>query len=186
MIKTLSAKAGMTLAGLGVAALAGCAAPGESGGMGIGEMLMTGGASLTPVQAKPMDDVYCPPVTIFEGGAAIRAGDPSSPRSQIAIGNLARECMGQPDGSTLVKVGVEARVLLGPGGTPGRYNVPMQIMVKDGSTVIASRSQAAAASIPAGGTQATVTVIEDNIVVPAARANDFEIEVGLGGRGRRG
>lgn len=185
MVKGVSAKAGMALAVLGVAALGGCGTPGE-GGTGIGEMLLTGGASLAPVQAKPMDDVYCPPVMIFEGGSAIRTGDPSSPRSQIAISNLARECVGQPDGSTLVKVGVEARALLSSGGASGRYNIPVQIVVKDGSTVIASRSRAAVAGIPAGGTQATVSVVEDNIVVPAARANSFEIEVGLGGRGRRG
>jgi len=184
MVKGLGMKAGAAFAVLGVSALAGCGTPGE-GGFGIGEMLLTGGASLAPVQAKAMDDVYCPPVTIFEGGSAIRAGDPSSPRSQIAISNLARECVGQPDGTTLVKVGVEARALLGGGGTAGRYNVPVRIVVKDGSTIIATRSRAAVAAIPAGGTQASVTVVEDNIVVPAARANTFEIEVGLGG-GRRG
>ncbi|MXQ13674.1 hypothetical protein [Microvirga makkahensis] len=186
MVKGLDVKAGMAFAVLSVSALAGCAPPSEGGGMGIGEMLLTGGASLAPVQAKPLDDVYCPPVAIFEGGSAIRSGDSSSPRSQIAIGNLARECMGQPDGSTLVKVGVEARALLGAGGSAGRYTVPVQIVVKDGSTVIATRSRTATAAIPAGGTQATVTVVEDGIVVPAARANTFEIEVGLGGRGRRG
>ena len=187
MRKVLTAKAGVALAALSVSALAGCAAPGESGGMGIGEMLITGGATLAPVQAKPMDDVYCPTVTIADGGSAIRSGgDSSSLRSQISISNLARECMGQPDGSTLVKVGVEARALLGAGGSAGRYTVPVQIVVKDGSTVIANRSRSAVAAIPAGSTQASVTIIEDGIVVPAAQANSFEIEVGLGGRGRRG
>jgi hypothetical protein len=186
MGKVLTAKTGAALAVLSVSALAGCAAPGESGGMGIGEMLMTGGATLAPVQAKPADDVYCPTVTVADGGSAIRSGsDSSTLRSQISISNLARECLGQPDGSTLVKVGVEARALLGTGGSAGRYTVPVQIVVKDGSTVIASRSRSAVAAIPAGGTQASVTIIEDGIVVPAAQANSFEIEVGLGGRGRR-
>ncbi|WP_414475046.1 hypothetical protein [Microvirga sp. M2] len=186
MIKGLGAKAGVALAVLGVSTLAGCTSSGEGGGMGIGEMLLTGGASLAPVQAKALDDVYCPPVTVFEGGSTIRSGDSSSPRSQIAIANLARECVGQPDGSTLVKVGVEARALLGSGGSAGRYNVPVQFVVKDGSTVIANRSRSGVATIPAGSTQASVTVVEDNIVVPAALVNTFEIEVGLGARGRRG
>ncbi|WP_134494383.1 hypothetical protein [Microvirga pakistanensis] len=191
-MKGSGTKARVAIAVLGVSVLAGCTTPGESGGMGVGEMLLTGGASRAPVQARPLDDVYCPPVTIFEGGSAIqaysggRAGDPSALRSQVAISNLARECQGQPDGSTLVKVGVEARALLGGGGSAGRYNVPVQFIVKDGSTVIANRSRSAVAAIPAGGTQATVTVVEDGIVVPAARANTFEIEVGLGGRGGRG
>jgi len=160
--------------------------------MGLGEMLLTGGASQAPVQARPMDDVYCPPVLIADGGSAIqvysggRSGDSSALRSQVSISNLARECIGQPDGSTLVKVGVEARALLGAGGAAGRYNVPVQIAVKDGSTVIANRSRTTVAAIPAGGTQATVTVVEDGIVVPPASANSFEIEVALGARGRRG
>jgi hypothetical protein len=192
MGKGLGAKAGLALAVLGVSVLAGCAGSGESGGMGVGEMLLTGGASQAPIQARPVDDVYCPPVTVAEGGSAIqaysagRAGESSALRSQVSISNLARECLGQPDGSTLVKVGVEARALLGVGGAAGRYNVPVQIVVKDGSTVIANRSHGAVAAIPAGGTQASVTVVEDGIVVPAARANSFEIEVALGGRGRRG
>lgn len=184
MGKGLKAKAGLAVAVLGVSALAGCAGSGE--GMGLGEMLLTGGATQAPVQVRPMDDVYCPPVEIFEGGAALRSGSSETLRSQIAISNVARECVGQPDGSTLVKVGVEARALLGAGGAAGRYPVPVQIIVKDGSTVIANRSRSALAAIPAGGTQATVTVVEDGIVVPPARVNTFEIEVGLGGKGRRG
>ncbi|MCG7392333.1 hypothetical protein MHY87_05385 [Microvirga sp. ACRRW] len=193
MAKGLSAKAGAALSVLGVLVLAGCASPGESGGMGIGEMLMTGGATLAPVQTTPTADVYCPPVTVFEGGSAIQAyaggrtGDASALRSQIAISNLARECAGQPDGSTLVKVGVEARALLGAGGGAGRYNVPVQVVVKGRSGVIATRSRTGVAAIPAGGTQASVTVVEEGILVPASQANEFEIEVGLGGRqGRRG
>lgn len=184
MGKGLKAKAGLAMAVLGMSALAGCAGSGE--GMGLGEMLLTGGATQAPVQARAMDDVYCPPVEIFEGGAALRSGGSDNLRNQISISNLARECIGQPDGSTLVKVGVEARVLLGAGGSPGRYPVPVSIVVKDGSTPIANRSSSAVAVIPAGASQTTVTVVEDGIVVPAALANSFEIEVGLGGRGGRG
>jgi hypothetical protein len=181
----------MALAVLGVSALAGCATSGE-GGTGLGEMLLTGGFSAAPAQVQtPDDEVYCPPVTVADGGSAIqaystgRAGDASALRSQVAIGQLARECHGQPDGSTVVKVGVEARALLGLGGSPGRYDVPVQVVVKDGSNVIANRTRRATAVIPAGGTQTSVTVVEDGIVVPPASANSFEIEVALGGRGGR-
>lgn len=163
--------------------------------MGLGDMLLTGGSSLPPPQKVAVEDVYCPPVTVMEGGSAIqvygggRTGDASALRSQVSIGELARECHGQPDGSTLVKVGVEGRALLGAGGGAGRYDVPVQIVVKGGSGVIANRSRRTAVAIPAGDTQASFTVIENGIVVPAAYANTFEIEVGLGGRaaaGRRG
>ena len=118
-----------------------------------------------------------------------RSGDANALRSQVSIGNVARECQGQPDGSTLVKVGVEGRALLGAGGGAGRFNVPVQIVVKGGSGVIATRSRQTSVAIPSGDTQASFAGIEGGIVVPAAYANTFEMDVGLGGRtaaGRRG
>ncbi|WP_262296196.1 hypothetical protein [Microvirga sesbaniae] len=186
-------KAGWAFAVAGLVALAGCGAPG-GGGFGMGDMLLTAGTTQAPAQARTvqLDDVYCPAVEVVDGGSAIQVrggGEAGSVRSQISLGDLARECIGQPDGSTLVKVGIEARALIGVGGSAGRYDIPVHIVVKDGSTVFANRSRRVAAAIPAGQTQTTVSVVEEGIVVPASSANDFEIEVGLGGapaRGRRG
>lgn len=188
MNKGLNRRAGWVFVVLGISALAGCGAPGE-GGFGVGDMLLTAGTTQTPRQAAETRDVYCPTVEVMDGGSVIRSGDGGSVRSQIALGDLARECVGQPDGSTLVRVGVEARALLGAGGSAGRYDVPVQIVVKDGSTMFANRSRRVAAAIPAGQTQTTVSIVEEGIVVPASSANTFEIEVGLGTRaaaGRRG
>jgi hypothetical protein len=167
---------------LGLTALAGCSTPGEGG---VGDMLLTAGTTMAPARQAAVTDVYCPAVDVMDGGAALQVrggGEGGSIRSQITLGDIARECIGQPDGSTLVKVGVEARALLGAGGSSGRYDVPVQIVVKDGSNVIANRSKRVAAVIPTGQAQATVSVVEEGIVVPAAYANTFEIEVGLGGR----
>ncbi len=191
MNKGLNRGAGLVLAVLGLPALAGCGAPGE-GGFGVGDMLLTAGTTQAPPQTVETRDVFCPPVSVMDGGAVIQVrggGDAGSIRSQVTLGELARECVGQADGSTLVKVGVEARALLGVGGSAGHYDVPLQIVVKDRSTVFANRSRRMAAAIPAGQTQTTVSVIEEGIVVPAASANRFQIEVGLGTRaaaGRRG
>jgi hypothetical protein len=191
MTKGLNGRAARALAVLGVTALAGCGAPGESG-FGVGDMLLTAGTTQPPAQSAAIGDVYCPTVEVTDGGAAIQVrggGEAGSVRSQITLGEVARECIGQPDGSTLVKIGLEARALLGVGGSAGRYDIPVQIVVKDGSTVFANRSRRVAAAIPAGQTRTTVSIIEDGIVVPAAYANSFEIEVGLGSRapaGRRG
>jgi hypothetical protein len=171
------AKTGLAVAVLGFSALAGCGgAPGE-GGFGVGDALLLAGTSVPPPAPAQLDEVYCPPVTVFDGGAAIQARG-----SQVALGRLARECVGQPDGSTLVKVGIQGRTLVGPGGGAGRFDVPVQIVVKDGSTVLANRARRAAVAIPAGGTQASFTLVEGNIVVPANAANTFDILVGLGSR----
>jgi hypothetical protein len=189
------AKAGWALAVLGLSALTGCGTPGE-GGSSFSSMVLLAGPTVPPPVSKQIEDVYCPTISVAEGGSAIQAysggrvGDASGLRSQIALGELARECVGQPDGSTVVKVGVEGRALLGASGGAGRYDVPVGIVVKRGSTVIANRSRRLSVAIPAGDTQATFAIVEEGIVVPAADSQSFKIEVGLGGKaaagGRRG
>jgi hypothetical protein len=106
---------------------------------------------------------------------------PSATRSPSASSR--RECIPQPDGSVLVKVGVETRVLLGPGGAPGRFATPVRVAVKRASTVFATKVQQAAITVPAGETQGNAFVVAEGLVVPASAKNDFEIEVGLGAAG---
>lgn len=187
------AKAGWAVAVLGLSALAGCGAPGE-GGSTLGNMMLFAGPTVPPPASAQIEDVYCPPVTVTEGGSAIQAysggrvGDASGLRSQVAINQLARECVGRPDGSTIVKVGVEGRALLGVGGGAGRFDVPVHVIVKGSSTVIANRARRVSVAIPAGEAGANFAVVEEGIVVPAADANSFEIQVGLGAgpaQGRR-
>ncbi|MBF9231810.1 hypothetical protein [Microvirga alba] len=187
----LGAKAALAFAMLGLTALTGCGAPGE-GGSTLGNMILFAGPTVPPPQAAQIEDVYCPPVEVSEGGSALQAytggrvGDTGGLRSQISISQLARECVGRPDGATVVKIGVEGRALLGVGGAAGRYDVPVHIVVKRGSTVIANRSKRLSVAIPAGDSQATFVVVEEGIVVPAVDANSFEIEVGLGAQAATG
>jgi hypothetical protein len=167
--------------------LAGCASSGE-GGASLSEMFLLGGTTVPPAAPPASDEVYCPRITIPDGGAVLRgvvrgrSTDGESVRSQINLGQVVRECVGRPDGSTVVKVGVEGRVLLTYTGG-GRYDVPVRAVVKSGSRVIANRSVRAVATVPQGDSQGGYVAVIENILVPAASAEDFEIEVGLGGRG---
>jgi hypothetical protein len=185
----LSRKAGWALAVLGASVLAGCGTPGESGSS-LGNMVLFAGTTVPPAAKSTIEDVYCPSVQIAEGGSSIQAfsggrvGDGSALRSQIALGQIARECVGNPDGTTLVRIGVEGRALLGAGGSAGRYDVPVHIEVKSGSTVIANRSRRLSVTIPPGDTQGSFSFVEEGIIVPARDASVFEIEVGLGGGGK--
>jgi hypothetical protein len=150
-------------------------------------MFMFAGTSSPPVQTNPGRDTYCPGVSVMEGGAAIqvysggRVGDAGALRSQVTLGQIARECTLQADGSVLVKVGVEGRALQGVAGGTGRLDVPVRVVVKRGSTVFASRALNTAVQIPVGDTQGSFAVVEDGLIVPASASQDFEIEVGLGG-----
>jgi hypothetical protein len=183
----LGTKARWALALLGLSALAGCGAPGESGST-LGNMLTFAGPTVPPPVKAQIEDVYCPQVGIAEGGSTMRSysggrvGDATGLRSQISISDLARECVGQPDGTTLVKVGVEGRALIGAGGGAGRFDVPVRIVVKRGDKIIANRLRRTAVSIPVGQAGANFAVVEEGIVVPAADASTFDIEVALAGR----
>ncbi|RDI55165.1 hypothetical protein [Microvirga subterranea] len=176
-----------TFALLGLTVLAGCGAPGE-GGSTVGNMLAFAGPTVPPPVKQQVEDVYCPQVEIADGGSTMRSyaggrvGDAAGLRSQVSISDLARECVGQPDGTVLVKVGVEGRALLGAGGGGGRFDVPVKIVVKRGDKVIANRLRRTAVSIPAGQAGANFAVVEEGIVVPAADASTFDIEVALAGR----
>jgi hypothetical protein len=186
-----------TLVALGLTTAAACSTSGE-GGPSITDMLIAGTANPPPTThnapRQPAviitgSDVYCPNVGVIEGGTAIQAyaggrvGDAAALRSQFTLGQLARECFGQPDGSTLVKVGVEGRAVLGAGGAAGRYEVPVRVVVKRDSTIIANRVRRMAVTIPAGETQGSSLVVEEGIIVPPADVESFEIEVGLGSAG---
>jgi hypothetical protein len=102
-------------------ALSGCGSSGGSG-MSVADMFLTAGTSPPPAQQAAAADTYCPMVSVMEGGSAIQAysggqvGRAEALRSQVALGQIARECNLQPDGSVLVKVGVEGRALQGASG----------------------------------------------------------------------
>ena len=134
-------------------------------------------------EAPVNEDFTCPPITISDGGAAMRQGATSgdSVRLQLSMGQIARECtdIGM-DGSFTLKVGVEGRALLGPSGRPGSYNVPVRISVNSDEKPFLTRALRTSVTIPGGADQAQFVLIEPGIRVPGGRT-DLEIQVGFGG-----
>jgi hypothetical protein len=163
----------MALAAACLAAVAGCSSTsGESGGGKLTNYLLYGSATVPPSRAEALVEAPCPAVDVIEGGAAMRVGG-----TQISLGDLARECTVNQDKSLSV-------VLLGPGGTGGRFTAPIRINIKVGDRVIASRSRIVAVAIPPGEAQGFFNIVETGFVVPNQYAEYYEIEVGLAGGGR--
>ncbi len=176
---------------LGLACAAGLSAcsstsSSEGGGNALSNLLLYGGTTVPPAMANAEDAAYCPAVDVLDGGAALRAyggrtGDPDSLRNQLSLSNFARECAAQPDGSILVKVGVEGRALLGPGASGGgRFEAPLRFVIKRGDRILATRFRRVPVTVAAGDTQGSFAVVEEGIVVPPG-AGRYEIAVGLGG-----
>jgi hypothetical protein len=166
------------------------AACSPASGQGIGDtlrnLLLYGGTTVPPAAPGADDAAYCPTVGVIEGAAAVRVfsgggktGEPSALRHQISIGQLARECATQPDGSIVVKVGLEGRALVGPAGTAGRFDTPVTFVIKKGSRVLASRTQRVSVAVPPGEARASFIAVEERLVVPPD-IGQYEIDVGLG------
>lgn len=168
------------LAGAAVAAILAAGGARAEEGNFLTNMLKYGGPTVPPSQPDDRDPPYCPTVEVPEGGAAVQSGAGSALRHQIAISRLARECTRLQDGTISVKVGVEGHVLLGPAGVPGRFEAPVTIAIKAGGKVLATRTRRIPTVVPPGQAQGLYALVEDNLIVPAAMAGDYDIEVRLG------
>lgn len=150
----------------------------SGGGSTLGNLLKYGSTTEPPIQSTTglVEATDCPQVLVIDGRSAVRQGS-----GQVSISNIARECMERPDGSVVVKVGVEGLALAGSGGGGvGRGSVPVVFQIRQGDKVILTRTRSAPISAPAGDTQGTFVAIEGGMVVPA-KSGLFDIEVGLGG-----
>ena len=185
----------MTKAGSGfwVVPLAACLtlAPGpgsasSGGGSNFFRNLFSYGGPTVPPEAPAAIEVDCPAVTIAEGGAALRSytsgrtGSPEALRNQLSIVNVARECVGRPDGSIVIKVGIEGQALIGPAGSAGQFEAPVRFVIKHGDKVLANRARRITVAVPQGQLYGNFAVVEDGLTVPPNTSN-FDIEVGLGG-----
>lgn len=145
-------------------------------------LLKYGGTTVPPSRPQELEAPYCPTIDVLEGGAALTAqGGKGGVRSQITFGQLARECTRLQDGSVGIKVGIDARVLLGPGGAPGRFEAPVTIAIKHNEKVVSQRVRRIPIVVGPGEAQGFATVVEEGIVVPLAMSGDYEIAVGLSG-----
>lgn len=137
----------------------------------------------------------CPEITVLDGTGAQRvmannAAGNAGLRHQFSISDVAREC--QLSGNQMVvKVGVEGKVLLGPSGAPGTFDVPLRVAIVDrvSEQPFLSKMYRVAASIPTGQTGTTYSLVADSLVVPFAAgrtAQDYSIKIGIDSSGRGG
>jgi hypothetical protein len=158
----------------------------DGGSSAFRNLLLYGGFTVPPAAPGDLAEVNCPAVAVIPGGAALsfyaggRTGSPEALRNQLSIADVARQCIRRPDGSVVVKVGVEGRALVGPAGSAGRFEAPVRFVIKRGEQVLASATRRATVALTPSETQGTFLVVEEGLVVPAG-TGDFDIEVGLGG-----
>jgi hypothetical protein len=180
----------LIIAVVGMGILSSCSSAPDAGSganNAVGNLLAFGTANPPPApdRSKQIVKIDCPEVEVLGGGAAMRVGgqDNAGVHYQYSMGEVARECL-VDNGQINIKVGVEGRVLLGPAGGPGSFQVPVRIAIRREADQKAAISKVyrIAAAIPAGDTQTTFNMVSDTFQVPYLRPradDDYTIVVGF-------
>ena len=180
---------GMTMALAGCGAMGGpqsAAAPANNTSP-LASLLAFHTTSPPPLAAEPKKDkdVICPHIEILDGDSAVRVGGTgnSSVNYQFSLDNVARQC-DLENGQIAIKVGAQGRVLLGPVGKPGTFNVPVRFAIRRESDQKAAATDfvKVAVNIPADHTQGGFTAISQPMLIPnngETEDQDFTVVVGF-------
>ncbi len=138
----------------------------------------------------------CPSIAVLDGTQVSRVMAPGVTgngglRYQYSLYDVGRECT-LVGGQVNVKVGAGGRVLLGPAGSAGRFDVPIRVVVfsEVEQKPIQSKLFKVPATIAAGQASVPFQLISDAMAVsiPAGRsAADYSIKIGIdAGKGEGG
>lgn len=128
---------------------------------------------------------YCPAVRLRAGTETFRVvpksaekDDLEQVRYQATITNVARECayVGQ---DLVIKVGARGRVITGPKGQPGQFEMPIRVAVTQGENTVYSKLHRPQGSIADGRTNGTFSFVDDKVVIPAPTSTNVRVFIGF-------
>ena len=178
------------------ALLAGCSTDATTGSTGGSSRSLSEIFSSKPVSyaqagtpatagATEFDPTDCPPVDIRQGASTFSvntaAKNPAESvlRYQGSFAQTARSC--SRSGTTMtIKLGVQGRIILGPGGGPGQVDVPVRFaLVEEGvqPKTIWTKFYRVPVVIGEGQPSISFTHIEDDLTVPMPGKDSLEAYV---------
>lgn len=145
--------------------------------------------------AATSTEIECPVVEVRSGTSTLSvnaAGGEGATalRYQATLGRTAREC--QTNAGTLnIRVGVQGRIILGPGGGPGQLDLPLRYaVVKEGPEpkTIISKLNRVAVTIPPEQGNVPFTHVEEALSMPLppqAELDAYVIYIGFDPQGAK-
>ena len=134
----------------------------------------------------------CPTIAVLDGTQSQRvmatgANDNQGVRYQYSLFNVGRQCS-IAGGRISLKVGAGGRVLLGPAGAAGHFDIPIRVVVfsEVSQKPVESKLYRVSAAVQAGQTGAPFQFVSDSLVVPLAAGQtgaDYSIKVGFDAKG---
>jgi hypothetical protein len=139
-------------------------------------------AAAEPTEFDPSD---CPTVDVRQGASTFSvntaAKNPAESmlRYQGSFSQTARSC--SRSGTTMtIKLGVQGRIILGPGGGPGQVDVPIRFaLVEEGiqPKTVWTKFYRVPVTVPDGQPSVSFTHIEDDLTVPMPGKDTLEAYV---------
>jgi hypothetical protein len=146
-------------------------------------------AETQPVDQSTNLRAFCPRTIIragtetyrtFEGG--VTKDDPGALNSlqlQSTITDVARECNYSPTNLNM-KVGIKGRVINGPTGLTGAFNVPVRVAITSSADeVVYSQLHQVPVTIPDGKSNAFFSFVDSNINIPVPEKPNLIVYVGF-------
>jgi hypothetical protein len=168
--------------------------PPSGGGVGALSSFFSPSSSAKGPQtvANAQPDVNCPMVDVRRGASTYAigpAGDTSAMtlKYQAEFIREARSCA-MINGNMVMKIGVEGRVIVGPGGGPGQVNVPLRIAIvhetpSGGTHPIATKFVLIPVTFAGNQGSAVFSHVEDAMTfplpTPTAQLDDYIVYVGF-------
>ncbi len=163
--------------------LAGCSSSSLSSLIGSSSTTATSAnASASAGEALP-PSFECPDVQVRQGAATMSSSaNPAEPtamnmRYQISIGTTARECRLLPGNVVSIKVGMQGRVVLGPEGSPGVFDVPIRFaVVREGveAKPVVTKLDRVSVTVPADDPNVLFTHVAEGLDFPMPRGNEID------------
>jgi hypothetical protein len=141
--------------------------------------------------ATGQGDVTCPPVEVRQGASTLTispAGDNSamSVRYQGEFVRMARNCTAA-EGTLVMRIGIEGRVIVGPTGGPGEVDVPLRIAVVQetpgGTKPVTTKFIRIPVTLAPGETSKLFAHVEEGLSFPvpspASQLDDYVAYIGF-------
>ena len=151
--------------------------------------------AIDPNAPPPQPDIECPPVSVRDGTETWRVytrgheGDPAYLVVQGSINKTARECAFSGETGLTIKYGVAGRVLLGPQGSPGTFQLPVRAaFVRAGGESVWSELARVSVTVPPGASRADFAHVSQGFgydVPPDDVLNRHVLYVGFDEQGAR-
>lgn len=144
---------------------------------------------IDPNAPPPRPAVECPSVSVRDGTQTHRVyargheGDPAYLVYQGSISKTARECAFLGEQAVTMKFGIAGRVILGPQGQPGSFQLPIRVaLVRPGGEPGFSELYRVAVTVPAGATSAEFAYVGEGVtyqIPPDAIINNHVLYAGF-------